>query len=367
VVAPGQQDCGPPLLPTPCGGGMAFGGVPSQPTGQSAGGQGQQVLRIAGQQDGGCFSEGKTAAWDYKYVGSGRGGYDQVHTYKYVSEHGGDWEMEVTTKPYGFRLPTWLIAIAAIASCSAACYLLYTLYERTYGPIPIHHIYDCKDGTPEASWSHGKKAYCCATHQLGCSHVFRHIYDCQAGTPEVWSHGQKAYCCATAQKGCSNPLDHIGHIYDCKAGTPEEWGHGQKAYCCATSQLGCDGILPKYDCYSGDDEAAWDTLKRTWCCARYSKGCHNGETNTVPFDCTVGITDVNAWAPPKKNYCCTKVNLGCPSVTAAAPGNVTTTSAAASAEITTTAPAVSGAAATTTTPATTTTLVTTTAAANAAV
>merc|ERR1712079_154296 len=107
-------------------------------------------------------------------------------------------------------------------------------------------------------------------------------YDCTFGYEEwqaSWSYGKKAWCCRQYARGC-HIASTTSEPFDCEAGYKEggSWTSDKKDYCCKVYGRACSTTtLELFNCAAGFStwKVGWSYAKQRWCCQRYARGCNN--------------------------------------------------------------------------------------------
>lgn len=233
------------------------------------------------------------------------GAYVEDINYRYVG-YGGDFDVR-RRSGLGFLLP----ACAGFLLLSMLPLLLWWLLQ------PVGYDCDASFATWEASWSKGKRAYCCEEFGRGCERPTRPTTALPETTPTVppTPHG---------------PVD----PFNCAVDAEEVWVPAKKDWCCKVHHKACittppPMILPPmpptapphppdpYNCAEGfaNWQAGWSASKKDWCCKVHGKGCgtpSGGCSTSAPFDCDAGFGNwMRGWSVAKKTWCCAHEGKAC--------------------------------------------------------
>jgi len=156
--------------------GMAYGGITTsggdmERTGSECGDQvGCMGSACAGPAAMCVQPEGHKTQVSWKFVGHGRGGYEQMPAYSFVGENCGSFEAEQVIVPYGWKArPTCcggLSLLALIALCGCAAYMVSTRTDATTTIVKLAMGEDCDEGV---AMTDARQALCCRMKGLLCT------------------------------------------------------------------------------------------------------------------------------------------------------------------------------------------------------
>jgi len=331
----------------------------------------------------GCFMpRGRVAAYNWVFVGAGRGKYEPMQRFSYVGEGQGRWDKQEFQVSTGWRFQKCAVALLALLLLGGL-FLLVCGWMSDSLEMPAvvrNHMlmhtsaktliagstmapFDCAVGR---RWPPEKKAWCCQNRGLGCTTVAppssalperqpaTRAYDCDNGHfgwEEAWSKPKQAWCCRHRSRAChadappsttppppavTAPLTTVVP-FDCDAGyttcvhcLKQRWSVGKRAWCCRHTYRGCPTTPPlSYDCDAGYTtsydslEQRWSAAKRTWCCVHGGRGCSTTSAQQEPRDCGLRVGNwVMPWSESKLSWCCRHEGVGCQNTTSVAPPGV---------------------------------------------
>mmetsp|Transcript_62195 Transcript_62195/g.181580 ORF Transcript_62195/g.181580 Transcript_62195/m.181580 type:complete len:410 (-) Transcript_62195:77-1306(-) len=298
-----------------------------------------------------CSVDSKPPPQQTSFVGSGRGGYRQEHSYKYVGLGSGNFDLK--------RVPPispacWWI-LGGVSLLAPALLVVLALSFGGSGDaaasssanLPQHDIaregppnkYDCtaERGDWQQTWSPSKKAWCCLYNNFGCSESYAGQYDCNADFLDWvkhWSKDKQVWCCLHTRRGCPTAGPHAAGEPDGASSRRETtslpfyctvglinwqlgWSAHKKRWCCAHEGRGCrnqqeeeplDAVI--FNCNTGYSnwKHGWSSMKAAWCCKHHFVGCRPQD----PFDCDRELLDwQSSWAEEKQDWCCRHRSKGC--------------------------------------------------------
>mmetsp|Transcript_121029 Transcript_121029/g.314322 ORF Transcript_121029/g.314322 Transcript_121029/m.314322 type:complete len:540 (+) Transcript_121029:73-1692(+) len=273
------------------GGGMYVGGA-----GAAAGG-----MAAAGGADGGCAgscggaealcfqAEGSVSRTQWRFVGVGRGGYEQMQNYNYVGEGCGSYVAEEVSVPYGWRVrPVCMALLAVIVVAAVAVFLMQPAETTTTTAVTTVSPIDCSSSV---GLTEEKQSFCCRSRGLYCPTT-------QPPTPPP------------TPPPTAPPPPPPPPTPPTMPPTPPPTPPPMRP-----------AALP-FDCNAGFSNwaAGWSAPKKAWCCAHGGKGCAPPPTASLPFDCMAGFNNWKAgWSMPKKVWCCAHQSKGCEAAQKPAP------------------------------------------------
>jgi len=260
-----------------------------------------------------CEAQHAIANMSWAYVGEGRGAYSMSPTYNFVGEGCGNFDREVATTYYGWKVRKCCLVLVGLLLLPLLVYFMMLLTGTTIPtltPVPsttslqtTSTPFNCGVGGLE---SMSQTQWCCQHYGVGCTTqppptaapappppppplpptTSPHLLPVPvpAPAPAVASLPVPARPAAT-----SLPFDCNADFIDCYHCLVQRWSIGKRAWCCAHAHRGCPTVAP-----------TTPPLK-----------------TSLPFDCNAGFANWKAgWSRGKKGWCCTHANRGCPSATA---------------------------------------------------
>jgi len=210
------------------GGGFAVGGG----GGGGAAAAGGAHMHAAGGMEAGCAgacggaeamciqSEGSVMTTEWRFVGAGRGGYEQMQNYSFVGQGCGSYEAEQVPVPYGWKVrPICSIGLLVALVVAGLVYLMQgtpttTTTMLSTSPDP------CLTGI---GLTEVTKSMCCRTVGKYCTTTEPPTqpptpppqppttppptaslpFDCAVGFAAAWPEPKKTWCCQNQNKGCA--------------------------------------------------------------------------------------------------------------------------------------------------------------------
>lgn len=294
-----------------------------------------------------------------QYVGSGKGAYLQVSTFRYVGDGAG--EFDVVEEPSTCRPRVCLCLCLGILAALAAV------------AVWRHHSPDDQPASSDMSatdWGSqhrqdGRASKGDGDHWTGCngeapctsstkssssSHAEAALtFDCVIGYSsweDGWIKEKKEYCCRAFGRGCEKSMTHAKDPgFDCKAGLDHldsGWSDEKRVWCCARGEAsvrercqrgdkGNSSGAEHFDCGAGDHKKGWSRGKKEYCCRHAHIGCHrptherseaghhHAPSVSIAYDCSAGLSVWRVgWSLGKQSWCCKHRQLGCVDVAEAA-------------------------------------------------
>jgi hypothetical protein len=278
----------------------------------------------------------------WNFVGTGKGGYEKVQSYKYVGDGGGAFEQETVTT---YRGSAWrkccVMVLLLLALAGGSYYMAANLtgadpLASLESVVPADFLTDVwsKLGVdqPQQESVNASAPHAAAAHA-------KPLYDCAVNTNRDvvrmahWSSAQRAFCCRTAKVGCGSattpvPLPLAGAVastlegpFDCSIGVRTMWPSGKADWCCEKKDIGCPTTTTTptappststtstpWDCLEGLDhwQKTWSVGKRDYCCRHEGRGC------AATHDCQKDLSDFETkWSGEKRSWCCRHYRRGC--------------------------------------------------------
>eukprot|EP00405_Crypthecodinium_cohnii_P014743 CAMPEP_0206460006 /NCGR_PEP_ID=MMETSP0324_2-20121206/24509_1 /ASSEMBLY_ACC=CAM_ASM_000836 /TAXON_ID=2866 /ORGANISM="Crypthecodinium cohnii, Strain Seligo" /LENGTH=305 /DNA_ID=CAMNT_0053931655 /DNA_START=90 /DNA_END=1004 /DNA_ORIENTATION=+ len=248
--------------------------------------------------DGMCFEPAyQETQTTWKYVGEGKGTYEQIQDYNFVGSNQGEFRKQ--EKP-------WLVAMQKLCEGRWAYFLggaaLLILLWAIVAEIRNLFAGNATTGKCSgnvSSWTQDQRRQCCQEEQIGCPSQ-PEPFDCMSGYfawQKTWSPGQQLWCCDHYQRGCAVTTTPVP--YDCEDGYPydvPQWETSKKAWCCEHERVACPGdvsINPANEFHNCQEDyqtwfTSWTSRKKAWCCQHENVACSPPVTTAAPAATTGG-------------------------------------------------------------------------------